>query len=197
MEANFGNLRALGRQLKFHSGTIGKRPFWGQILAGSLLEAIFGILRAFGPAIKISFWGHWETAVLGQILAGSPLEANFGNLRAFGQQLKSPSGTIGKWPVWAKSWSGAFWKQLSAICGVPRRVSELQTLTSSDCFCPLVVATTDGIVGALCNGRESCPGRGAATYPDVSPSFKRRRPGLYVALLLSSMATAKVSQKRL
>ena len=55
LEANFGNLRALGPAIKI--------PFWdpwetallGQILAGNLLEAKFGNLKALGPAIKIPF----------------------------------------------------------------------------------------------------------------------------------------------
>ena len=66
LEANFGNLKALGPAIEI--------PFWdpwetallGQILAGGSLEANFGNLRALGPAIKIPFWDPWETALLGQ-----------------------------------------------------------------------------------------------------------------------------------
>ena len=51
-----------------------------------------------------------------QILAGSLLEPDFGNLRASRPQLKAPSKTIGKRPFSAKSWPGAFWGQILAIC---------------------------------------------------------------------------------
>ena len=87
------------RQLKFPSGTRGKLPFWAKSWPGSLLEANFGNLRAFGPAIKI------------------PRKQISAIWRPLGRQLKSPSGTLGKRPFWAKSWPGALWKQISAIWG--------------------------------------------------------------------------------
>ena len=37
-----------------------------------------------------------------------------------GRQLKAPSGIIGKCQFWAKSWPGAFWSQIWAICGASR-----------------------------------------------------------------------------
>ena len=49
-----------GRQVNTPSETIGKRPFSGQILAGSPLEPDFGNLGASGPAIKSAFWDHLE-----------------------------------------------------------------------------------------------------------------------------------------
>ena len=67
-----------------------KKRFFGQILAGSLLEANFWHSRAFGLAIKIPFWNNWETTVLGQLLVESPLKANFGNFRALGPATKIP-----------------------------------------------------------------------------------------------------------
>ena len=84
-----------------------KTAFWdywetavcGKILAGSLLEPDFSNLEASRPAIKSAFWDYWETAVFGQIVARSLLEPNFCNLAASGLQLKTPSGTIGKRPV--------------------------------------------------------------------------------------------------
>ena len=57
----FGNLAASGPQLKPPSGTIGKRPVLGQILAGSLLKPDFGNLAASG-----SFWN-----APGKLLANS------------------------------------------------------------------------------------------------------------------------------
>ena len=116
-----------GRQVKAPSGTIGKRPSWSQILAGSLLEPDFGNLRAsrrqvnapsgtigkrpfwsgarfwqfagFPAASKRAFWDYWETAVLGQILAGSPLEPDFGNLAgSLWDLLESLRQTPGKPP---------------------------------------------------------------------------------------------------
>ena len=147
LEAMFCHLRAFGPAIKGAFWDHLETAVLGQILARSLLEPDFGTLAAYGPAIKTAFWDHWETAVLGQILAGSLLEAIFCHLKAFrpaikgafwdhwetasfgpnlgrgafwkqisaicgpvGRQLKSPSGTIGKTALWAKSWSGPFWK---------------------------------------------------------------------------------------
>ena len=83
-EARFCNLAASGPQLKAPSGTIGKRPVLGQILAGSLLEPDFGNLGASGPQLKPPSGTLGKRPVLGQILAGSLLEPDFGNLAASG-----------------------------------------------------------------------------------------------------------------
>ena len=99
--------RLPGRQVKPPSGTIGKRPVLGQILAGSLLEPNFGNLAASGPQLKPPSGTIGKRPVLGQILAGSLLEPNFGTLAASGPQLKPPSGTIGKRPVLGQILAGS------------------------------------------------------------------------------------------
>ena len=106
LEPNFGNLAASGPQLKPPSGTIGKGPVLGQIPAGSLLEPNFGNLAASGPANKSAFWNYWETARFGPNPSGSLLEPNFSNLAASGPQVKPPSGTIGKRPVFGQILAG-------------------------------------------------------------------------------------------
>ena len=76
----------------------------------------FGNL-GFQAAIKNRLLGLLGNGpFLGQILAGSLLEPNFGNLAASGPQLKRLLGLLGNGPFWAKSWPGAFWSQVLAIC---------------------------------------------------------------------------------
>ena len=99
-EADCGNLKSL------ETGRLGPKP--GQEPFG----ARFWQFDAFQPAIEIAFWNLWETAVLGQILAGSRLEPDFGNLALCSRLLKLTSGIFGKRPFEAKSWPGAFWKQI-------------------------------------------------------------------------------------
>ena len=142
LEPECGHLRASRRQVNAPSGTIGKRPVLGQILARSLLEPNFGNVRASRSAIKLAFWDDWGNGRFGPNPDREPFGAkfwqfagfwkprgkllgSFGNSRILavsrrpGRQLNAPSGTIGKRPFWAKSWPGAFWSQILAICGLP------------------------------------------------------------------------------
>ena len=89
LEPNFGNLAASGPQLKPPSGTIRKRPGFGQILAGSLLEPNFGNLAASGPQVKPPSGTIGKRPVLGQILAGEPFGDKFWQFGGFKAAIKT------------------------------------------------------------------------------------------------------------
>ena len=178
--------RPLGRQLKCPSGTIGKRPFWAKSWPGAFWKQLSAISGPLGRLLNLPSGIIGKGPFLAKSWPGAFWKQFSAICRPLGQQLQCLSGTIGKRPFWAKSWPGAFWKQLSAICGpLGQKLHSFSGTTGKRPFwVKLLLAAATGGISALCNARESCPGRGAATYPDVSPSFKRiRRPTVSAILL--------------
>ena len=84
MEPDFGILVAWSPAIKMPSGILGKRPFFGQIMARRLLEPDFRTLVAWSPAIKNAFWDPWETAFFGPNHGQEPFWGHHEDLSACG-----------------------------------------------------------------------------------------------------------------
>ena len=107
LETDLGNLAPFGRLLEVLSGILGKRPLWAKSSQGAFWSGNLAFWTTPGRRLSL-FWNHWETATLTQILARTLLEADAGNLAPSSWLLKVLSGILGKRPLWAKSWPGAF-----------------------------------------------------------------------------------------
>ena len=115
-----------GRQLKPPSGTIGKWPVLGQILAGSLLGPDFGNLPASGPQLKPPSGMIGKRARFGPNPGREPFGAKFWPFGGFRAAIKTAfwdywemacfGPNPGREPFGARFWHFAdFWKPLESF----------------------------------------------------------------------------------